>query len=185
MHYFLQGCLLFLIFASCSSEESKDDRKVLQLYSNRKELLDDFNNLSITKRGSIIIMTVYQPPNENTYFFEKQIRQEGEKYILVNDTLQFKLGNVYRFGVLYNFDSAHFKSNLEALLLTILKKMNVYGIDYFTSEFYKQGVDLKFYLIYNKVLYYVKDTSAITNIQWKRYIDQSSSIDQNWFFNNN
>ncbi len=63
--------------------------------------------------------------------------------------------------------------------------MNAYGIDYFTSEFYKQGIDLKFYLISNKVLYYVKDTSAITNIQWKKYIDQSSSIDQNWFFNDN
>src|SRR5260221_1065423 len=124
MQYFLQGCFLFLIFTSYNSEGPKGDKKVLELYSNRKELLDDFNNLSITKRGSLIIMTVYQPPNENVYFFEKQIQQKGDKYVLVKDTLQFKLENLNRFGILYDFHFAHFKSNLEAFLLTILNKIN-------------------------------------------------------------
>ncbi|QEC53033.1 hypothetical protein [Anseongella ginsenosidimutans] len=150
------------------------------VYRQREELLDCFEGLSVFRRGEIIQLNIYNSRLSNEYFFLEEKNNGKRSIAFLRDSLQFDISTLRKFsGISKEYsDQEEFRTRILPHLLDKMQELNIVS---FTSEFSSHGVTLKIYLQEYELLV-ISNINAIKNDQWRDYIQDSSQIDDHWFW---
>ncbi len=161
----LSWVVIFLI--ACKSNLPKD---VEEIYINRIDILQTFENVSIDQRNDLLALTFHCDSLSNMYVFEKS----GEPLKFIRDTIQFDISKLHK-------SYLKKKNGIEEYLFYYLNKMDGYGIQLINSEFKTFGITLKLYLRGGE-LFYVADTTKIVIPNWIEYVKTSHKLDDYWYW---
>jgi hypothetical protein len=165
--------LLVLLIACGQSDHNRGAKRV---YDNRDELIREFNNIDVWRRGdSAFLLHIYNYGKANRYLFRGD---NGLK--LQSDTTEFQLKEIERF---MNVDTLNESNVAQRLLTGLLKKMDTLNIRDVSSDLSHLGINLKIHLKEDGVVFFVKDESAVTNPVWHNYIKESKMIGESWYYN--
>ena len=178
---FFVFCLLF--FTSCINRTRNTKHDLTKLYEAREILLDKLSDANIWRRGSLMLMVVDSGNVQNIYSFLCSDTASSCKFS--SRHTQFSLKSLTRLSGLYNEDSLIEIANLELYLNSRIKLMDSLKVHSVSTEFTKQGIDVKYLMFDGKALLYVKDTSMITNPNWKKYVAEAQKLDDKWYFSDN
>lgn len=164
--------IIFFVMA-CNQEDFGDDVK--KVYDNRDELVSEFANTDILRRGdSAFLFHVYNAGKANRYLFK---RNGGLK--LQGDTIQFSLSDIEKFS---SVDTLQQNKIIIGLFKGLLDKMNSLDIREVSSNRSSVGIDLQFFLKNGGVVFLVKDLSSVANPVWQTYINESKKINEHWYY---
>lgn len=150
-------------------------RDIKNIYSNRIEILQDFENITIYRRGKGISIIFHKDSLVNDYLFEENSSLFSKDTLaFINDSLQFDLKGLNKSYLIK-------KNGVKDYLQYYLRKMSKYKIRSINSNFNKFGITIEFDLIDCQVIY-ISDVKLITNSQWKEFIDTSHKIDDYWYW---
>jgi len=167
-----KGCFIIIvipfILSSCKSD-------IKTIYSNRIEILQSFENITIGKRGKGVNITCYKDALTNDYLIvEKNVLFYEDTLAFINSSIQFNLKDLNKSFLVQDTD-------VKDYLQYCLKKMGEYKILSVNSEFKKIGISLE--LITNDfVILYIPDINAIKNSQWLSFVRSSTKLDENWYW---
>jgi hypothetical protein len=148
-----------------------------QVYEDRKEILQMFNNVSVFRdeRTQTAFLYTYNNGKKNEYFFD-----------LKDNHCSF-----FRDSVLFNPDSVllidkernpSYRKQIAVKAEFYLKKMDSLGIKEISSEFIPQGITLKIYMKSKAVLVYVANPNAVKNQEWINYLGSMKKFDDHWYY---
>jgi len=168
------GLSFLLSLIACNQSDISRDAK--EVYDNRDELIREFNNITVWKRGdSAFLLQFYKEDSINSYLFRGD---NGLK--LQSNTIQFRLSEDERFK---DVDTLNQNNKVRDLLTELLNKMDSLCIREVSSDRMRLGINLEFFLRKGGVVFFVRDLSAVTNPVWQSYIKESKMIDGNWYYN--
>jgi len=179
--------LLALFWEGCKQGKNEKISHIQELYFNRNNLIRDFENKSIFVRGNILILKLYTKTKENNFYFEiSEASFDGiqKKFHLTHYELNDPMAMIATegFSVEIISDKFQFAEVIETLIRKYTDTMTRYSIREVTSEFSRQGVDLKFYLEGNTSVFYVKNNPLVLNGSWKEYVTKAYKIDGHWYY---
>jgi hypothetical protein len=161
---------VILIFFSCSNEKVVDN-----IYSNKIEFEEIFENVSIGTRGTAVMVDLYKDGKVNQYVFEDRSSTFlKDTFELINDSIQFDLKELNKNYLTNNQD-------VKYCMKYYLKKMKHYHILSITSEFSNFGIPCKIVSAEYEI-FYIKNRDSITNNNWLRYMEESNKLDANWYY---
>jgi len=168
------GLSFLLPLIACNQPGLNRDAK--KVYDNRVELIQEFNNITVWKRGdSAFLLQIYKEDSINSYLFRGD---NGLK--LQSNTIQFRLSEIERFK---DVDTLNQNNKVRDLLIKLLNKMDTLSIREVSSDRLRLGINLELFLKKGGVVFFVRDLSAVTNPVWQSYIKESKVIDENWYYN--
>ena len=138
-----------------------------------------FSHISLFRKntGSNIFLYTYKSGKQNEYVFrstERGINLFREKILFNPDIILEVTKNEQ--------DTAAYQKQLANTLNFYLSKMNVFKISDVSSEFYRQGIDLKIYMKNKSIVLYVSNRNNVYNLQWNNYIASMNKLDENWYY---
>jgi len=163
--------LISILLISCNNN-SKEIRKI---YSNRIEMLQNFENLSVCRRGKGVIIDFYKDSMFVSYIFEEKTTK------LLNKELVFVIGEFQVPTKALNKTYLMTKNGANEYLRYYLNKMKEYHIKSVDSQFKKFGITLELNLNDCQV-FYVSDLKSIKNSQWIEFVKTSHKIDEYWYW---
>jgi hypothetical protein len=163
-----------LLLNACNESDFNSDVK--KVYDSRQELIREFSNLDVWRRGdSTFLLHIYNGEKANRYLFKGN---NGLK--LQSDTVQFQLNEIERFK---NVDTLNHNTGVRDLLLELLNKMDTLSIREISNNRQSVGINPEFFLNKGGVVFFVRDLSTVTNPVWTNYIKESKMIGENWYYN--
>jgi len=160
-----------ILLISCNN----NTKEVKKIYSNRIEILQNFENLSVYRRGNGISVEFYKDSLLNGYLFEESnLLFSKDTLKFINDTIQFDLKQLNKSylvkdGMVKNFSQYY------------LNKMAEYKIKSVYSGFKKFGITLELDL-QNCMVLYVSDVKSIKNSQWIEFVKTAHKLDNYWYW---
>ena len=163
--------ILFLISLSLISCK----RDIKNIYSNRIEILQDFENITIYRRGKGISIIFHKDSLVNDYLFEENSSLFSKDTLaFINDSLQFDLKGLNKSYLIK-------KNGVKDYLQYYFKEMTKYKIKSINSDFRKFGITIEF-TTDDYIIFYVADINCIKNSQWLEYINSAHKLDENWYW---
>lgn len=158
---------------------SSSDRNIKSIYKKKTEILSIFSKVSVfrTDTRNNVFLHTYNKGLKNVYVFTKS----QNKYSLFRDSLSITPDSILNINR-GEIDRFSYKSQLIDKLEFYLKEMDSLNINDVTSEFSKQGIDLKIYVKPQGVLLYVSDGKKVLNEEWSKYIKPMKQLDDYWFY---
>jgi len=159
--------------------KASPDASVEKVYEKRAKIISTFNKVSVfTKRtGEYIFLYTYNGEKKNEYVFT----MKADTLFLFRDSLLFNPDPVLGFSR-NEQDSFVYKKKLIDKLKLYLREMDSLLISDISSDFFRQGIDLKIYLKSGCVLVYVSDIRNVVNDEWRKYLKSMSKLDENWHY---
>lgn len=160
-----------ILLVSCNN----NTKEIKEIYLNRIEILQNFENLSVYRRGKGISVEFYKDSLHNEYIFEESnLLFSKDTLKFINDTIQFDLKQLNKSylvkeGMVKNFSQY------------CLDKMTEYKIKSVYSGFKKFGITLELDLQNCQVLY-VSDVKSIRNSQWIEFVKAAHKLDDYWYW---
>lgn len=170
--------LWLIILTSIIGCTASPDMSMENIYERRAEIVSTFNKVSVFRKrmGDYIFLHTYNGDKRNEYVFS----MKTDTFFLLRDSILFNPDSIL--GVSQNEqDSSVYKEQLIGRLRLYLQKMDSLKISDISSEFLKQGIDLKIYMKPKGVLVYVSDSRKVVNDEWKKYIKSMQKLDENWY----
>lgn len=146
---------------------ASDDSKARAICNNQDEIYSIFKEVSIFRtntNGNIFLYTT-NGKEKNEYIFT---RNHG-RYKLYRDNMAFQPDSII--GINKDSINSRYLLCLDEKVSFYLRKMDSLGISDISSDFIKQGIDLKIYLKGQGVLVYVSDERKVINPEWKKYLN--------------
>jgi hypothetical protein len=170
------GLSLLFLFIACNQSGLRRDAK--KVYDNRDELIKEFNNIDVWRRGdSAFLLHIYNDGKANRYLFRGD---NGLK--LQSDTVQFPVNKIERFKNI-STDTISQNTAVRNLLIELLDKMNALDIREVSSDRMSLGINSEFFLRKGGVVFFIRDFSSVTNPVWQNYIKESRMIGEGWYYN--
>lgn len=155
---------------------SCNDNEIEKIYSNKIEILQNFENMSIGRRGKGINITFYKDSLFNDYsFIEKTAILSKKEFLFLSDSIQFDLKELNKSYLSNN------ENGMVEYIQYYLDKMAEYKIRDVNSSFKWQGLTLELDLKKYQV-YYIADVKARNSSQCRSLIKSSHKLDNNWYW---
>lgn len=171
-----------LILMSIIGCTASPDMNIKNVYEKRAEIVSTFTKESVFRKrmGDYIFLHTYNGDKRNEYVFS----MKADTVFLLRDSLLFSPDSIL--GINQNGqDSSVYKEQLIDRLRLYLKKMDSLKISDISSEFFKQGIDLKIYMESKGVLAYVSDSRNVVNDEWVKYLNSMQKLGENWYYTMN
>ncbi len=163
---FLLGLGFLMLFACKDNVPSK----VKNIYENRIDILQTFENISIDKRNDFRSLTFYCEGLSNAYYY---IMPEG-KLEFIRDSIQFNPAKLHKSYL----EQEH---GVEDYLFFYLEKMEEYNLLYVNSDSAPFGIKLQLRLRGIEV-FYVPDTNTVVIPNWIKYVKTAHKLDDYWYW---
>lgn len=177
---FFSFIIVISSFLTCTNHyETK--QQIDKLYNSRKQFIEQFKFKSILTGGSNIFFTIYSEKGENVFSFErdKQTNKFNLIYSSIKDTTGLKQLLILSSDVFS--EQSSITREITSILAKDLRILKDYSIRGVTSEFQKNGINLKFYLNSSAVVLYVDAPSSLAG-DWQKYILEAKRLDSNWYY---
>jgi len=176
MKFFGLTFLLICVISSCKDPAATEIRNI---YDNRQNIAAIFSQKSVFRKntGNNVFLYTYKSGMRNEYVFTLNA---GDA-MFFREKVLFNPDSVL--GLIKNEkDKGAYQKQLADALKFYLSKMDVFNISDVSSEFYKQGIDLKIYMKNKSVILYISNRNNVNNVQWDNYIATMNKLDQNWYY---
>lgn len=160
--------ILLFSLVSCVNTNKKNAKKI---YQNRIEVLEVFENISISKRNNFISLSLYNGNKVNDYLFEESGNKKEIKLVSANES--YSLAELHKTYLLK-------EEGLEEYLKFYLIKKDQYDIQNITKEFMDYGISLKLYLK-DVMIFYVPNKEFLKD-NWLKLINRSNKLDDYWYW---
>ena len=163
--------LISILLISCND----NSKEIKRIYSNRIDILQNFENLSVYRRGKGVFIDFYKDSLITSYLYEKKTTKLlNKELVFVNGEFQFPTKTLNKTYLMT-------RNGVNEYLRYYLSKMKEYKIKSVDSQFKKFGITLELNLKDCQV-FYVSDLKSIKNSQWIEFVKTSHKIDEYWYW---
>lgn len=154
------------------------ENDVTIVYQARNDLQQMFKNLSIFReRTGYIFFHTYSGNNRNEYSAIRshdRIKLHKIRTSFSPDTFLLADKNANQVG--------EDEEILSDKLKSYIYKLDALQINSISREFADKGISLKIYMKSKKIMIYVPYREKVSNVEWRRYIEQFNKIDDYWYY---